>query len=94
MSYEQRNHSRVFGAVLVSLWLLGTVVSYWLTGINWSNRGSVIWVGIAVAVTIGVSVWTLGILSGGYARRRQLYIRAMQACGAVALAGAVSLLVL
>ncbi|WP_338901464.1 hypothetical protein [Salinibaculum marinum] len=94
MSVEQRSGFRVLAPVLVSLWLLGTVVSYWLTGINWSNRGSAIWVGIVVAVTIGMSVWTLGILTGGYARRRQLYIRAMQACGAVALAGAVSLLVL
>ena len=94
MRSERRNGFRVLAAVLGSLWLLGTVVSYWQTGINWTNRGTVTWVGIVVVVAVGVLVWTAGILTGEYDRRRHVFLRVMQLCGALALAGLVSLVVL
>lgn len=94
MSVEQRSGIRFLAAVLGSLWLIGTLVSYWQTGINWTNRATVTWVGIVLVVSVGVLVWTGGILTGDYDRRHQLYIRVMQLCGAIALIGLASLLVL
>lgn len=94
MSVEQRSGFRVLAAVLGSLWLIGTLVLYWQTGINWTNRATVTWVGVVVVVSVGVLVWTVGILTGDYDRRHQSYIRVMQICGAIALAGLASLFIL
>lgn len=83
--FQPQSRTDVVVGLVAGFWMVWLLVTYWTSGINWSNPSVVAWIETVTAVAVGVVIAAFGIVTGDYYRRRKAYLTGMKLFGGIAL---------
>lgn len=83
----------ILAGIIAGIWALSMLHIHWLQGTNFSDLRIMLWVCAVTAVCLGVLLLSGGLISGQVYRRRDRYLKTIQALGGGALVMVIVLLI-